>query len=130
MYDELVKKIRHCATDPMHCLSCGEVKDGRCFKRLMTQAAEAIEKLSAIRDEQKAQIIIMAAEIEEQQPRWIPVSEKLPEAGERVLCYCRANIYKVMKMRTSGDWVYEVHHIYMHSFVTHWMPLPKGPEEE
>ena len=46
MYDELVKKIRHCAIDPMHCLSCGEVKDGRCFKRLMTQAADAVEELS------------------------------------------------------------------------------------
>ena len=46
MYDELVKKIRHCATDPMHCLSCGEAKDGRCFIRLMTQAADAIEELS------------------------------------------------------------------------------------
>lgn len=45
MYDELIKKIRHCATDPMHCLSCAEDKDGRCFKRLMTQAADAIEEL-------------------------------------------------------------------------------------
>lgn len=45
MYEELVKKIRHCATDPMHCLSCGEDKDGRCFKRLMMHAADAIEEL-------------------------------------------------------------------------------------
>lgn len=51
MYDELVKKIRHCATDPMHCLSCVEDKDGRCFARLMTQAADAIEKLSKKVDE-------------------------------------------------------------------------------
>lgn len=48
MYDELAKKIRQCATDPMHCLSCGEDKDGRCFKRLMTQAADAIEKLQKV----------------------------------------------------------------------------------
>ena len=47
MYDELIKKIRHCATDPMHCLSCVEDKDGRCFARLMTQAADAIERLEA-----------------------------------------------------------------------------------
>lgn len=45
MYDELLKKIRHCATDPMHCLSCAEDKDGRCFARLMTQSADAIEEL-------------------------------------------------------------------------------------
>lgn len=48
MYDELIKKIRHCATDPMHCLSCAEDKDGRCFKRLMTQAADAIEELQKL----------------------------------------------------------------------------------
>lgn len=46
MYDELITKIRHCATDPMHCLSCSEDKDGRCFSRLMKQAADAIEALS------------------------------------------------------------------------------------
>ena len=62
--------------------------------------------------------------------KWIPVTERLPEAGERVLCYCRANIYEVMKMRTDGDWVYDTNHIYMHSFVTHWMPLPTPPKEE
>jgi hypothetical protein len=32
-----------------------------------------------------------------------------------------------MKMRTDGDWVYDTNHIYMHSFVTHWMPLPQAP---
>jgi hypothetical protein len=35
-----------------------------------------------------------------------------------------------MKMRTNGDWVYDTNHVYMHSFVTHWMPLPEPPEEE
>ena len=60
---------------------------------------------------------------------WIPVAERLPKAGERVLCYCRANIYEVMKMRTDGDWVYDTNHVYMHSFVTHWMPLPQPPKE-
>ena len=63
-----------------------------------------------------------------EQPHWIPVLERLPEVGEWVLCYCRANIYEVLKMRTSGDWVHDVHHIYMHSFVTHWMPLPESPD--
>ena len=65
-----------------------------------------------------------------EQPRWIPVTERLPEAGERVLCYCRANIYEVMKMRTDGDWVYDTNHVYMRSFVTHWMPLPEPPKAE
>lgn len=44
--ERLVEKMRHCATDPMPCLSCNEVNDGRCFKRLMMQAADVIEELS------------------------------------------------------------------------------------
>jgi hypothetical protein len=73
---------------------------------------------------------IPAADVRPVVPKWIPVTEALPDAGERVLCYCRANIYEVMKMRTDGDWVYDTNHIYMHSFVTHWMPLPTPPTAE
>ena len=123
MYDEQVKRLKERAGafdyDGRPDIACD-----------YEQAAYVIEKLTAIREEQKAQIIAMAAEIEEQLPRWIPVTERLPDAGERVLCYCRANIYEVMKMRTDGDWVYGTNHIYMHSFVTHWMPLPQPPKEE
>lgn len=99
MYDELVKRLRAARAVVF------KTED----VTLLGEAADAIEELL-----QKAQ----------QLPRWIPVTERLPEAGERVLCYCRANIYEVMKMRTDGDWVYDTNHVYMHSFVTHWMPLP------
>ena len=61
------------------------------------------------------------------------MTERLPEAGERVLCYCRANIYEVMKMRTDGAWVHNdkvYDSAYMSGFVTHWMPLPEPPKEE
>ena len=111
MYDELVKRLR-------------SVKDSWQAEEesWMLQAADAIEELSTVVRVQKAVL--------EKFPRWIPVTERLPERGERVLCYCRANIYEVMKMRTDGDWVYDTNHVYMHSFVTHWMPLPEPPKEE
>lgn len=70
MYDELVKKIRHCATDPMHCLSCGEDKDGRCFMRLMTQAADAIEELIT----ERASLVARAAVAEEALRKRRPVA--------------------------------------------------------
>ena len=111
MYDELVKRIWECASG--ECFNCSQYTETTnanvCQKELMKQAADAIEELN--------------------KPKWIPVTERLPEAGERVLCYCRANIYEVMKMRTDGDWVYDTNHIYMRSFVTHWMPLPQPPKE-
>ncbi len=106
MYDELIKNLR--GRSQFLLPHYGE--ETSYDSDLMKQAADAIEELS--------------------KHRWIPVTERLPEAGERVLCYCRANIYEVMKMRTDGDWVYDTNHIYMHSFVTHWMPLPQPPKAE
>ena len=82
-------------------------------------------------DERKAHIAdlingIPAADV---RPKWISVEERLPEAGQRVLCYCRANIYEVMKMRTDGRWVAN-DMVLRNSFVTHWMPLPEAPKME
>lgn len=70
MYDELVKKIRHCATDPMHCLSCGEDKDGRCFARLMTQAADVIEELqkAVLRLEEASGILDELPMVDQREP--------------------------------------------------------------
>lgn len=62
-----------------------------------------------------------------QPTRWIPVSERLPELGERVLCQCRANIYEVLKLTVDG-WYYDQDHCYMESFVVAWMPLPEPYE--
>ena len=59
-----------------------------------------------------------------EQTRWIPVSERLPELGRRVLCQCQANIYDVLKLTVDG-WYYDQNHCYMENFVIAWMPLPK-----
>lgn len=64
-----------------------------------------------------------------QQTRWIPVSERLPELGERVLCQCQANIYEVLKLTVDG-WYYNPNHCYMESFVIAWMPLPQPYKAE
>lgn len=113
MYDELVKRLR----EPCQYENCV----------LCQQAADAIEDLIAKLNHADDQIERLVEAAEER--RWIHVTERLPEAGERLLCYCRANIYEVMKMRTNGDWVHDINHIYMHSFVTLWMPLPEPPKE-
>jgi len=62
--------------------------------------------------------------------KWIPVTERLPENGEYVLCFCRANIVCVLRRDKDGDWYENPAHVYMSGFVTHWMPLPKAPEKE
>lgn len=57
-------------------------------------------------------------------PMWIPVSERLPEVGEKVLCQCQANIYEVLKLTVDG-WYHDEKHCYMSGFVIAWMPLPE-----
>ena len=113
MYDELVKRLRE--------------HNGWALNETLDQAADAIEELSAICEEQKAQIITMAAE---EKPRWIPVTERLPEVRTWVLCFCRANSFDVFRMTEEGHWQYGNRSIYMKGYVTHWMQLPEPPKEE
>jgi hypothetical protein len=64
--------------------------------------------------------------------RWIPCSERLPRQGQEVICRCRANIIKVLKLDADGDWYQDAEHCYMSGFVVAWMPLPevyKGEQE-
>lgn len=56
--------------------------------------------------------------------RWIPVSERLPEQGQEVICQCRANIIKALKLDANFDWYQDADHCYMSGFVIAWMPLP------
>jgi len=61
-------------------------------------------------------------------PRWIPVEERLPEEGERVLAW--DNGFKESEMATyyaHDGWGGEV---IASLNVTHWMPLPSPPEVE
>ena len=63
--------------------------------------------------------------------RWIPVSERLPQIGVRVLFYNNF-IKNIHKGWYSGDeWVSEIGVFYNGDKlkrITHWMPLPKFPE--
>ena len=58
---------------------------------------------------------------------WIPVSERLPEMGVRVLCACQADLYDVLKLTPDG-WFYDTRHTYMFGFVLAWQPLPEPYE--
>jgi len=61
--------------------------------------------------------------------RWIPCSERLPRQGQEVICQCRANMIKVLKLDACGDWYQDAEHCYMSGFVIAWMPLPAPYEE-
>lgn len=103
-------------------------------QQAMHEAADAIEELSAIREEQKAQIIAMAAE---DKPRWIPVTERKPKTDDIVIVaihddsgdtpYDVTNVGFYLDVFPLGIWVVEDERC---NYVTHWMPLPEPPKEE
>ncbi len=61
--------------------------------------------------------------------KWISTRERLPEINQKVLCFCRGNIYEVFKYLGSDGWHSPYNRAYYISFVTHWMPLPEPPNE-
>lgn len=80
-----------------------------------------------------------AKEIEKlraQLPRWIPVTERLPEYGVRVLAtdMYEGDDYTGIRTReeypddADGCWYDERGRWYPIDDATHWMPLPKTPE--
>jgi hypothetical protein len=60
-------------------------------------------------------------------PRWIPVTERLPEHGW-YLAYGPTNKMEVLHFHSAEEvWSSER---YYNIEVTHWMPLPEPPKEE
>ena len=73
------------------------------------------------------------AELEESIPRWIPVTERLPETpGEYMVAYHPCywdRVYDEIKVgldsfRGKTSWAKK-----KYQRVTHWMPLPQPPKE-
>ena len=70
-------------------------------------------------------------------PRWIPVEEQLPDAGDSVLCWYEYYSYSECRMVTdygmgyqyNGHWAGEATNGYK-ARVLYWMPWPEPPEEE
>lgn len=109
-YDELISELRSeiCKNN---CLYCVYMKTG-CTPKRCERAAEAIEEL--------------------QKPKWIPVSERLPDVHKNVLC-CGSKggqfVGWVSNHVSDGKALAFVHGGYGR-LITHWMPLPEPPKEE
>lgn len=62
---------------------------------------------------------------EMQMVRWIPVTERLPEEGQLVLCWSKACGGAIVFGCRNGDMIFTG----LDDEVSHWMPLPNPPEE-
>lgn len=134
--EEIVKALRRLKveTGSLVCMGCGCEHDcGILGCRIVREAAELIEKLTD-RCARYAEEIAVAQE----RQRWIPVTERLPEDGDMVLCwyeYFRFGEYNRM-YRTygigyyiNGMWGGDVSSG-RNTKVLAWMPLPAPPEVE
>jgi len=144
MYDKLVKRLREMPID----IRCAKV---------MREAADAIEKLLAERGEVNADSWKTAFEVERDEHRWIPVTERLPEDNEAVnvvwVNHSPVFYYQHIKDKPQtatgvyyrGKWYWWSADTqdYLAEYgkwepdlmdaaieVTHWMPLPEPPKEE
>lgn len=80
--------------------------------------------------------LVLKKEIEKlraQLPRWIPVTERLPEDPvKKVLVFVphtHGDIVDAGRYLGADGWVLEGWHLTQNA-VTHWMPLPEPPEVE
>ena len=136
MYDELVKKLRNRRI----CVQSGGDL-GKDFP-LMREAADAIGELSMKLHGDEAAIAGMKREIERMvvsvnKPRWISVTERLPEKMQYVLVRYQNNDMAVAswfggdehirfwRAMTDEGWCADCD-----TQPTHWMPLPQPPKEE
>jgi hypothetical protein len=64
--------------------------------------------------------------------RWIPVTERLPKNGERVLAHLNSGSTYIADFDNSGvfpDW-HKPNSNRLYCYVTHWMPMPQPPKGE
>lgn len=147
MYEELIKRLKNCTSDTVEdCAGCpyqGGYKGTYCMNGLIAEAADAIEELSMKLHGDEAAIAGMKREIERMvvagKPRWIPVTERLPNCNGCYLVW-RPHFFggeigmpSICYFDGSNTW----HDSYGVDFarilhpedVTHWMPLPEPPKD-
>lgn len=88
-----------------------------CAEGLLSDALALIERLEAERDAALAKV-----------PEWISVEERLPEsAGKYIVCTKKRAVYCTAFRFFHGKGYFATDST---THITHWMPLPKAPEEE
>ena len=66
------------------------------------------------------------------EPKWIPLSERLPENDQRVLCFMKDKAFGTFRVFQWNyiDWQWnDGSEWYDENDVTHWMQLPEPPKE-
>lgn len=151
MYDGLVKSLRVCGRMTNiddNCISyvngcCEAFPD--CAYALMDQAADAIEELQQTAEHYHGCMNEWFEAVQEYKaavPKWIPVTERLPEDEEAVFVVRKflgvkgqvpPSTYTEVAYRIDDRWVadsdeYKIAR-HRHTDPLFWMPLPEPPKE-
>lgn len=116
--EEIVKALRYCA-DGESCIDCIYANMGLpylpCYQK-GKDAADLIEAQAAEIEKLKAQV-----------SRWIPVTERLPEVGMRVIVLDRrrnAMVRTLSQLAGEKEPSFRPDGLLPKWHITHWMPLP------
>lgn len=127
--EQLVKTLRYCSTVGM-CDDCWLTTIQKEFGALFCD--DKLKQEAAVLIEQQAARI---AELEAKVPRWIPVTERLPEVhqntrkSEAMLVYTRRKLFMVA-IWNGIDWLAPMD--FWDAWgdeIVYWMPLPEAAKE-
>lgn len=134
--DGVAKSLRVCgavmAAEQQDCGGCVFRGSTACGAHMVAAAADLIEEQAKRIRELEAEL----AKIREEN-RWIPVEERLPENDHSVLVIVSGRIgnihldraIELAEFSMDEGWVLEMWPEWENPTVTHWKPMPKGPEE-
>lgn len=123
--DKVIEGLDICTTRPCYCTDCPYIKDCVLDSQELMEDALALLKKHI----------------------WIPVSERLPDVGQRVLVYavgkidgfigdhvteiCERFIQRIFPS-SPGHEIWSSPYQFFHTDyeITHWMPLPEMPKED
>ena len=124
-------------TGSLVCMGCGREHDCGIYGcRIAREAAELIEKLTDRCARYAEEIAVL-----QEREKWVPVTERLPEANEFEEAGGMSKVVLGIVKNDSGSslfnpclcvylsdgrWIFRGKSV----TVTHWMPLPDGPEME
>lgn len=106
MYEELIKRLREAPSD---------WPDAELHYEAADAIADLITALTASNEV-----------IAKSKPKWIPVTERLPEDRKMVL----ATVDGVVRIAFYGNYMWEEVETYSIFYPTHWMPLPQPPKAD
>lgn len=146
MYDDLIQRL-HRYTE-----NCVAYKLDADFASAVQEAADAIEELSK-ENESLGKDLTSAVEMlkKKRKPKWIPVTDRLPEDGQKVLAleppygessrYYYSIVYFVTNLEKVDEYDFQGKNRNgfcsldsewgwcEHCKVVYWMPLPEPPKE-